>query len=500
MGRFALFLIVLALTPNASSQSLGVDVDATIDGIRNRFGVVGLSVAVVREGRVIYAKGFGERQRGTGELVDADTLFAIGSNTKAFTAAGLGILVDDETLRWDDPVIDHLPWFQLHDPYVTREITIRDILSHRSGLGRSGDLNWYATDYDREEIVRRVRFLEPNSSFRSQAGYQNTMFLAAGLVSEALSQQSWDDWITSRLLRPLGMTRSLTTVRDIARVDNVASPHERIDDAIVAVPHRNIDNIAPAGSILSSAAEMARWMGLMLGRGEIEGKRLLSESVITELWKPNIIYPLPPEYLELFPSTHFSAYGLGWGLRDYHGRMLATHTGGIDGMLSQVLLVPEEALGIVVLTNTSPMGSPAHNAVTFHVLDRLLGVPPSNFADAFFEYAQAQDAQQQSARRERDASRVDGTTPSLPLASYVGEYDHLMYGTISVDLQAGALVVTRHSKWTGDATHWHYDTFVAQWRDVVMGESLMSFGLGPSGAVDTLDVPGFASFERRRDP
>ncbi len=334
MIRLALAAILVS-SYTVPQKALPKNLDRYVEDVRGEWGVVGLAVAVVKDGRVVYARGFGETKLGSGEGVDENTLFAIGSNTKAFTAAAIGILVDEKKMGWDDRVTAHLPWFALWDPYVTREITVRDLLSHRSGLGRRGDFNWYASDFDREEIVRRVRFLEPNSSFRSEAGYQNTMFLAAGEVLEEVGGESWDDFVRARLLGPLGMARSRTSVRDLEGLSNVAQPHEKIDGKVVPVPHRNIDNVAPAGSILSSASEMTRWMLLMLGEGELEGKRILSKESAAEVFEPNIMYPMSAESKALFPSTHFSTYGLGWGLRDYRGRLVATHSGGIDGMLSQ---------------------------------------------------------------------------------------------------------------------------------------------------------------------
>jgi CubicO group peptidase (beta-lactamase class C family) len=438
---------------------------------------------------VAYARGFGERKLGGGESVDADTLFAIGSNTKAMTAAAIGILVDEKRMGWDDRVTAHLPWFMLSDPYVTRELTVRDLLSHRSGLGRRGDFNWYASDFDREEVVRRVRFLEPNASFRSEAGYQNTMFLAAGEVLEEVSGTSWDDFVESRLLEPLGMTRSRTSVRDLDRVPNVAQPHERIDGRVVPVPHRNIDNVAPAGSILSSASEMTRWMLLMLGEGELDGKRILSEESTAEVFEPNIIYPMSAESRDLFPSTHFSTYGLGWGLRDYRGRFIATHTGGIDGMLSQILLAPEEELGIVVLTNTSPAGSLAHSAVTYHVLDASLGAEgETDWIARFRELGRQQGERLLEEEAKRLESRVAGTSPSLALDAYVGTYENEMYGKLLLSLEEGRLVLRRHTAWVGDLEHWHYDTFLVRWRDPVMPENLVTFRLSPEGKAASLEA------------
>jgi CubicO group peptidase (beta-lactamase class C family) len=497
----ALAVALLTLPSFAAAQTLPPDVDRYVEQVRNDFGVVGLAVAVVKDGRPVYAKGFGETKLGTGEKVDQDTLFAIGSNTKAFTAAAVGILVDEKKMTWDDRVTKHLPWFQLYDPYVTREITVRDLLSHRSGLGRRGDQNWYATDFGREEIVRRIRYLEPNSSFRSEAGYQNTMFLAAGEVVESVGGESWDDWVRTRILEPLGMTRSRTSVRQLEGMDDVAQPHEKIEGNVIGVPHRNIDNIAPAGSILSSVRDMSRWLQLMLNEGELEGKRILSKDVVAEVWEPNIIYPQSPDSKELFPSTHFSTYGLGWGLRDYRGRFNATHTGGIDGMLSQVLLAPEEELGIVVLTNTSPAGALAQGAIIYYILDSYLGAAgATDWIACFRDLGKKQEERQAAEVGRRQESRVSGTSPSLPLDGYAAAYENEMYGKFEVTVEAGRLVLRRHTAWVGDLEHWHFDTFLVRWRDPVMNQNargLVTFRLSSEGKAVSLEVENMGEFERR---
>jgi CubicO group peptidase (beta-lactamase class C family) len=487
--------LALALASHVSAQGIPAGVDRTLEEIRSEWNVVGLAVSVVKDGRTIFARGFGVRELGGSEPVDEHTLFAIGSNTKAITAAAAGILVDEKKLGWDDRVTKHLPWFELHDPYVTREITLRDLLSHRSGLGRRGDFNWYATDFDREEIVRRIRFLEPSSSFRAEAGYQNTMFLTAGEVIEAVSGKSWDDFVKDRIFEPLGMTRSRTSVRELEGMENVATPHQRIDGEVVVVPHRNIDNVAPAGSILSSVSDMARWMLVMLNEGEIDGKRVVSPEVVAEVFRPNVIYPMSPESKTLFPSTHFSTYGLGWGLRDYRGRFIATHTGGIDGMLSQVLLAPEEELGIVVLTNTSPRGNIAHSVITFHLLDAFLGAAGErDWRREFKELEQKLEARQTEEERKRDESRVSGTSPSLALERYAGVYESDMYGRLSVGVEGGKLVLRRHTKWVGDLEHWHYDTFLVRWRDRVMGKTLVTFRLSETGKLSSIEVEELGRF------
>jgi hypothetical protein len=234
----------------------------------------------------------------------------------------------------------------------------------------------------------------------------------------------------------------------------------------------------------------------MLGEGEIEGKRILSRETVEEVWKPNIIYPTSREAKELYPSTHFSTYGLGWGLRDYRGRFIATHTGGIDGMLSQVLLAPEEELGIVVLTNTSPAGAPAHGAVTFHVLDAYLGAEgETDWRARFQELVAKQKEQQKAEEKKRAESRVKGTSPSKPLDAYAGTYEDEMYGTLNVTLENGTLVLRRHTAWVGDLEHWHYDTFLVRWRDPVMGETRVTFRLAPEGKVASIEVEDLETFD-----
>jgi CubicO group peptidase (beta-lactamase class C family) len=492
-ASIALFLTILFAAPSsqAAAPVEPTDLDAHVERVRDEFGVVGMAVAVVKDGDLVYARGFGTAEIGADEPVGPDTLFAIGSNTKAFTAAVIGSLVEEGLMGWDDHVTDHLPWFELYDPYVTREITVRDLLSHRSGLGRRGDGNWYATDFSREEVVRRIRYLPPETSFRATAGYQNTMFAAAGLVAEAVTGKSWETLVEERIFAPVGMARSLTRVSELAGATDVAQPHERVDGEIVAVPYREIENVAPAGSILSSVHDMSRWMRMMLAEGSLDDQRVLAPTTVAEVWSPVTVYPLPPSYREMFPMTEFSLYGLGWGLRDYRGHKVATHTGGIDGMLSQVLLVPGENLGIVVLTNTSPAGSPAESAVTFHVLDAYLGAAGEvDWLERYATQYRDQLAAGEEAMRARAAARVAEAPASHEPDAYVGTYEDPMYGTVAVRLEDGALVLQRHTDWVGDLSHWHYDTFLTRWRDRVMGEGMVSFHLAPDGAVAALTLQG----------
>ncbi len=500
-SRIAISAAWLALIiAGPAAAQLPDELDAYIERVRAEWDVVGLAVGVVKDDSVIYARGFGLRHLNRPDPVDERTLFAIGSNTKAFTAAGIGVLVDEGRLGWDDRVVDHLPWFELYDPWVTRHITVRDLLSHRSGLGRRGDANWYATDFSREEVVRRIRHMEPNASFRSRAGYQNTMFLAAGLVTEAVAGLSWDEFVERRLFEPLGMVRSNTSTLALDGDDNVATPHHTVDGSVLPIPYRNLDNVAPAGSINSCVAEMANWMRMVLADGVWDGANVLSDSVVREMHTPNIVYPFPPPYTALFPSTHFSMYGLGWGLRDYLGRMLASHTGGIDGMLSQVTLVPEEGLGIVVLTNTTNGG--AYNAVTFRILDAMLGGEERDWNATFLELNRQQEEQAATLEGRRLESRVPDTQPSLDLDGYVGAYEDAMYGRIEVRMEEERLVLGRHQL-VADLEHWHYDSFVAHWRDPVLSSgpgTLVTFSLDEEGIAHRVTVENVADFARIPPP
>jgi len=492
----ALFLMLLAGVDLLAGQGrLPPDLDRYIEEVRAEWRVVGLAVAVVKDDSVVYARGFGVRRLGEAGPVDEHSLFAIGSNTKAFTAAGVGILVGEGRMAWGDRVVDHLPVFSLFDPYVTREIRVRDLLCHRSGLpAYGGDPVWYASDFGRDEVLRRVRYLEPSSSFRSQFAYQNIMFLAAGEVTEAVAGVSWDEWIATRILRPLGMTRSNTSHDDLATASNVAMPHAMVNDEVMAIPYRDIDNVAPAGSIHSSAQDMTRWLRVLLGEGTIDGRRVLPEVVVAEMLVPHTLRPVDTLSARLFPSTHFSAYGLGVGLRDYGGRMVVAHTGGIDGMLSMVTLVPEEELGIVVLTNTSP--NTAYNPIVYHILDSYLGLPAQDWPAVYQELDRRTAEQSAAARERQERSRMQDTSPSLALGAYAGTYDHPLFGRVTIAEEGGGLVLRRHSAYVGDLAHWHFDTFRVTYRDPVLGSGMVTFRLNASGRVGALEAAGLGVFDR----
>ncbi|HYP52835.1 MAG TPA: serine hydrolase [Pyrinomonadaceae bacterium] len=492
---FFFFVLLVAQFPaRAQTDARLREIDEYAARAAREWRVPGLSIAVVKDDRVVFAKGYGVRKLGETAPVDERTLFAVASNTKAFTAAALAVLVDEGKLRWDDPATKYLPGFQLFDPYATRELTVRDLLSHRSGLATfGGDLLWYETTYTRDEILRRVRFLRPASSFRSAYGYQNIMFLAAGEIVPAVTGRSWDDFIRERFFAPLGMTSSTTSVRAFKPSDNVATPHNESGGTLRAIRYDVVDNAGGAAAINSSASDMARWLRLQLGRGTFEGKQIFTPARSREMWTPHTVVPVSEQSERFNPTRHFNAYGLGWFLSDYHGRKVASHGGGLDGMISQVALMPEENLGIVVLSNSE---TPLPSALVNKVFDTFLGVPKRDWSADFMAQRERGRQAQAAAARALEESRRPDTKPSLPLSASAGTYTGAMYGDARVEAENGRLVLRLipAPNFVGDLEHWHLDTFRVKWRDSIVypfPRGFVTFTLDARGRIDgmKIDVP-----------
>jgi CubicO group peptidase (beta-lactamase class C family) len=498
-ARLALLLLALLIFSSTTlAQTLEErlkEIDEYAAKAGREWKVPGFAVAVVKDDRVVFVKGYGVRELGRPEPVDRDTLFAVASNTKAFTSAALATLVDEGKLKWDDPVTKYLPWFQLYDPYVTREMTVRDLLSHRSGLATfGGDLLWYETTYTREEVIRRVRFLKPVYGFRSRYGYQNIMFLAAGEIVPAVTGKSWDDYVRERFFTPLGMTRTLTTYRQLMAAQNVATPHNETDGRVKVVHYSNVDAAGGAAVINSTAAEMAEWVRLQLGRGTYNGKKFFSAAASREMWTPHTVVSGVGESAEKFnPTVHFNLYGLGWGLSDYRGRKVVTHSGGLDGMTSRVALMPEENLGVVILTNSE---TPLQAFLYYKVFDVFTGAPPRDWSADYLARAAAARAREAAEAKKVEEARVPDTKPSLPLGSYAGTYGGQMYGDAKVTEENGRLVVrlVPSPAYVGDLEHWHFDTFRIKWRESVVypyPRGWVTFNLDAQGKVSEMkiDVP-----------
>ena len=496
--RLSILLFVLLFTAQvAFAQAPGADFDEYVNKSIKDWGVPGVAIAIIKDDRIVFAKGFGVRELGKSEPVDQNTLFAIGSSSKAFTAASIAMLVDQAKLKWDDPATKYLPGFQLFDPYSTRELTVADLLSHRSGLAR-GDLLWYASEYDRNEILRRVRYLKPSWSLRARFGYQNIMFLAAGQIIPSVTGKTWDDFLRERIFTPLNMTSTTTSIKAFAGKANVATPHSKIDDKVRVVAWRNIDNIAPAGSINSNVQDMAQWIRLQLGEGMYEKQRLLSASSFKEMQTPQTIVRLEGPRGSLYPEAHFLTYGLGWFLSDYRGRKLVEHGGAIDGMRAEVAMIPEEKLGLVILTNLH--GTTFPHALMFRIFDFYLKAPERDWCAEMLKVEKRLEEQAKAAEKKTEAERVKGTSPSLALAKYAGTFESDMYGVTKVALENDKLVVRFGPNFTGDLEHWHYDTFRVTWRDQMQGKGFVNFKLNAQGKADVVSIENLSEFTRVPEP
>ena len=478
------------------------DLLAHVDAIRRERGVPGIGLALIVEGRIVVQTGQGVRCLGKPEPVDDRTLFCIASNTKAFTAASLALLVDEGKIAWDDRVTQHLPHFQMYDPYVTREITIRDLLTHRSGLGLGqGDLLTFPpTEFTREEIVFKQRFLKPKTSFRNQYAYDNLLYIVASEVVPAVTGQTWESFVRERIFGPVGMTRTCTSVSECAADATFATSHVRADGGrsprIWPVDFVHGENSNPAGGIYSNAGDMARWALTQLRAGQLPGDgptgRLFSTRQSAEMWSPQTILPPSDDSLpslNALPNSHFSCYGLGWRLCDYAGCKVAWHSGCVLGMVSRVTLVPERGVGVVLLTNLEddePLQS-----ITVTILDHLLGLTPTDWPPVFRAAREREIVVAAVAEAANAAARVTTSTPSLPLTAYAGPYRDDWMGDATILLEASGLVLrfAKSPGLVGDLEHYQYDTFIARWRDrSIQADAYVTFALRPDGGIDQIKM------------
>ena len=502
--RWTVFLTVL-IAGSAPSRAAAqarepwAGLDAYVEAAMRTWQVPGLSLAVVRNDSVIYAKGYGVREFGRPDRVDERTIFAIGSASKAFTSAAIAMLVDEKKVSLDANPSLYLPGFQLYDPYATRELTVRDLLSHRSGLAR-GELAWYGSGFDRDEIVRRVRFLTPSWSFRSQFGYQNIMYITAGQVVAKVSGRTWDDFVRDRIFTPLGMSASTTSIKGVRGQPNVSSPHATVNDTVRVIPWRDIDNAGAAGSINSNAVDMAQWVRLQLGRGSFGGKALISPRSADEMHQAQTVIRTDSAARASNPDTHLQAYGLGWFLEDYRGRMVVHHGGNVDGFSALVGMLPENRFGVVVLTSQNGSGLP--QAILHRVFDHQLGAPIKDWAGDGFKRLEAQRARGREAQKKAESGHLTGTKPSLPLSAYAGTYADSLYGEIVIREEAGKLSLTFGPNWKSELEHYHLESFRAKFDTPVLPPVPVTFRIGGSGKVESvqLDMAGTAEFRRVPDP
>jgi CubicO group peptidase (beta-lactamase class C family) len=492
--KLSVLLFLLFLPVFVFGQDYGAkiaEIDAYAQKVREDWKIPGLAVAIVKDDRVIFQKGYGVRDINKPDAVDENTLYAIASNSKAFTTAALAILIDEKKIgSWDDKVSKYLPEFQMYDPYVTNELTIRDLVTHRSGLDTfSGDLLWYDTTYSTDEMLRRVRYLKPVRGFRAGYGYQNLMFVAAGRIVEKVSGRAWGEFVKERILLPLGMTRTTTTVRELK--ENYAAPHnESGGRGLRALPLGNIDAGIGLAGLNSSVADVARWLRLQLGRGKFEGKQIYSEQRANEMWQQNIFIPVNSFPAKDAPTQMFNGYGLGWFVNDYRGKKMVSHTGGLDGMITQTAMIPSENLGLVVLTNSE---TGAIGIMRNKIFDVFLDAPKRDWNAEALKRAQDGKTREAEEIKKVDATRVANTRPSLALKDYAGTYSGEMYGDVTVTEEDGKLVLrlAPAPNFVADLEHWHYDTFQIKWRSTVnynFPRGWVTFTLNGQGKTEQLKI------------
>lgn len=486
-GFFVLF-IVLALGLSPAFAATKAEKPVNLKGLAEfvaktmaEWKVPGMAVSIVKDGKVIFAEGYGFRDLKQGFKVTPHTIFPIGSCSKAFTAAAVGILVDEGKVSWDEPVRTYLPDFKLQDEFVSEHITPRDLLSHRSGLPRH-DLMWMGGQFSRRELYDRLRYLDMNKELRSAFQYQNLMFMTAGYLVGKVDGSSWEDFMQKRILDPLGMKETNFSVVLTQKTGDFSHPYMEIKDKIDQVPFRDVAAVGPAGSINSNVLDMAQWVLLNLNKGKFGDKQIVSEASMAQVHSPQMLVPAPIQYDEIL---HMS-YSMGWLIAPYRGHLLLEHGGGIDGFIAQVAFLPRENSGLVILSNLN--GTPVPGIVLYDIVDRLLGLDQVDWNKRIKDQIAKGKAEVEKAEKEADKDRKLNTQPSHPLADYAGDYENPGYGTVSV-VKDGDSLKMRTPVLEGPLSHYHYDVF--ELKAMLLGteqKSKVAFATDLKGNIASLSV------------
>ncbi|NNL15691.1 MAG: serine hydrolase [Flavobacteriaceae bacterium] len=468
-----ILIIWIAFIGKSYTQNIQLDsLELRINQVIKDFEIPGLSIGIVRNDSIIFSKGYGKLEIPKERKVDENTLFGIGSISKSFTALTLGILVDEGKINWDDKVKEYLPYFELYAPYVTDNFTIRDLLTHRSGLKDvSGGTLWYHSDYSREEIIKRLKYLEPESSYREKPAYQNVMYVVASEIVKVVSGMSWDDFLRVHVFDKLKMNNSTSLAKEREDNANLAQPHIWNEEyKKVAIIQEKGDNLAPGGFIYSSATEMSSYMRLLLNNGIIDNDTVVSPKIIKEIFKPQIIYADGGMF-----KNEFSSYGFGWWLTPVNGHKIIEHSGGIDGMSAQLVMIKNMKVGFIILTNTSK--EPSTFFLRALLLSELLNEPLfDNFYSRVKEWRENNIKEKRASSK--NISRSINTNPSLAIKDYTGKYIDKMYGEIFIKrINEDELeIVFSHTKvFKGKLKHWHFDTFKIDWYDLRVPDGFLTF-------------------------
>jgi len=453
--------------------------DETIAAEIEKYHTPGLAVAIVHKGEVVLSKGYGLRDVDKKLPVTPETVFAIGSCTKAFTALALAQLVEDGKLDWDKPVRNYVPEFKLYDPFASAEMTPRDLVCHRSGLPRH-DFAWYGSSATRAELVERLQYLQPSQPFRYVFQYQNLMYMMAGYLVEQVAGVSWEEFTQTWILDKLGMSSSNLSVEESKKIDNAALPYSYKDDQIKEIPFRNIDAIGPAGSINSNLVDMVKWLKMHMAGDET----LLPKAKLKALYDPHVFMPILPENPAFgYGEIGYTSYALGWAVQMYRGHRMIRHTGGIDGFITSVSFLPDDDLGVIVFGNQSGTDLPV--TVTLNIYDRFFGLDMLPWSERIQAKIDEAKAKGEEAKAKFAAERTADAPPSHPLADYVGDYAHPGYGVVSVT-QSGDSLQAKYNGFNLTVTHYHYDTFEMKDEDF---DLVGSFSTNPQGKISQLTLP-----------
>jgi CubicO group peptidase (beta-lactamase class C family) len=456
-----------------------------IERAYNTFEPTGMAVAIIKDESVIL-QAFGKRSEKTGKPVTNESLFNIASCTKPFTSTAIGILVQQGKIDWSDKVTEYIPELELKYPYITNNLTIEDILSHRSGLSTfTGDLLWYHTDYSNEEIIQRMEFLPIENQFRADFGYQNNMFMIAGEIIERVSGISWSNFIEENILSPLKMSSTKPSNDELEEEDEIAYPHLNGKQ----VKMYDFNGTKPAASIMSNVKELSHWIRMLLNNGTFNGDTIINQNILHTCFSQKTSLPVSPTSAR----TNFRAYGMGWQTFDYYGTQIIQHDGGMPGYISKTSIVPEKNLGIVVLNNGFDFF--VHRAIMRQVLD--LYIQPEEQKDWISDLSKSQSSykkRKEEQREKRLQKRVKNTDPSLTLKEYTGIYQDKMYGKASVNLEDNNLKLTLEPAgkvFTSKMKHWHYNTFRVDFKDPFLPFGLITFDLDSTGEVEgfKIDLP-----------
>jgi CubicO group peptidase (beta-lactamase class C family) len=480
-------LLSIALVRLCTAQSVDVSkVDALAEAALKAWNAPGIAVAIIQDDHVIMSKGYGVKEHGKPDPVTSHTVFAIGSMSKAFTTASMAMLVDEGKMSWDDPVRKHIEFFRLADPLASEQVTLRDLVCHRTGLNRN-DVLWTNSSLSQEEIIRRIGYVKANKPFRAAWQYNNIMVSAAGFAVGKASGGTWQQFVKSRIFEPLGMKTASTDVAAAQAAPDHSSPHRRTQ----VVPWRNLDNIAPAGAVNASLDDLIPWARLQLNGGQIDGKRLISAENVEEMHTPQMAMRPEDQGRDWNPELGQISYGLGWFILDYRGLHLVGHGGAIDGFRSDMTLIPREKTAVIILSNLDQDNLP--EALRWSILDLMHGFPQRDWNAALIGQAQEEQKAADAARKRRAAQHVTGTSPSHPLADYSGTYWDPGYGEVKIAVESGALALAWLNVHTA-LEHYHYDTFDPKERRG--GGSQVVFRLNGNGSVSGLNFMGI-DFVRR---